>query len=299
MGMIYKKYTGRKCEIFVVIYILHIIRFYYFLPYTFLHNILNAIDILYAFFFAFCFIKYKSRTTITKLEVATAILYVVFLLSVFIGIKNGQQIDRVLKYTSMVFLQFGFYYYLRLHNVSTEFLLKLLKRLLIGYAVITVLCYLQYPNCWFGGDDEQSLARMKSSLEDRGLIRFTLPCKMLVPLFLFMEIQSLGLWVNNKMKIFILFILLLFIGNRFPLVISLLVIGYMIAVSNNIKFFRKIQTGVVVAAVIAMLSFVSVTRNIIDSLIQTTVNERDAGDENNIRVLAATYFFLEFNGDKP
>lgn len=50
----------------------------------------------------------------------------------------------------------------------------------------------------------------------------------------------------------------------------------MIAVSNNIKFFRKIQTGVVVAAVIAMLSFVSVTRNIIDSLIQTTVNERDA-----------------------
>ena len=77
------------------------------------------------------------------------------------------------------------------------------------------------------------------------------------------------------MKIFILFILLLFIGNRFPLVISLLVIGYMIAVSNNIKFFRKIQTGVVVAAVIAMLSFVSVTRNIIDSLIQTTVNERD------------------------
>lgn len=253
---------------------------------------------MYAFFFAFCFIKYKSRTTITKLEVATAILYVVFLLSVFIGIKNGQQIDRVLKYTSMVFLQFGFYYYLRLHNVSTEFLLKLLKRLLIGYAVITVLCYLQYPNCWFGGDDEQSLARMKSSLEDRGLIRFTLPCKMLVPLFLFMEIQNLGLWVNNKMKIFILFILLLFIGNRFPLVISLLVIGYMIAVSNNIKFFRKIQTGVVVAAVIAMLSFVSVTRNIIDSLIQTTVNERDAGDENNIRVLAATYFFLEFNGDK-
>ena len=102
------------------------------------------------------------------------------------------------------------------------------KRQLIGYAVITVLCYLQYPNCWFGGDDEQSLARMKSSLEDRGLIRFTLPCKMLVPLFLFMEIQSLGLWVNNKMKIFILFILLLFIGNRFPLVISLLVIGYMI-----------------------------------------------------------------------
>ncbi|WP_287646090.1 hypothetical protein [Bacteroides sp.] len=100
------------------------------------------------------------------------------------------------------------------------------------------------------------------------------------------------------MKIFILFILLLFIGNRFPLVISLLVIGYMIAVSNNIKFFRKIQTGVVVTAVIAMLSFVSVTRNIIDSLIQTTVNERDAGDENNIRVLAATYFFLEFNGDK-
>lgn len=298
MGVIYKKYTGRKCEIFVVIYILHIIRFYYFLPYTFLHNILNAIDILYAFFFAFCFIKYKSRTTITKLEVATAILYVVFLLSVFIGIKNGQQIDRVLKYTSMVFLQFGFYYYLRLHNVSTEFLLKLLKHLLIGYVVITVLCYLQYPNCWFGGDDEQSLARMKSSLEDRGLIRFTLPCKMLVPLFLFMEIQNLGLWVNNKMKIFILFILLLFIGNRFPLVISLLVIGYMIAVSNNIKFFRKIQTGVVVAAVIAMLSFVSVTRNIIDSLIQTTVNERDAGDENNIRVLAATYFFLEFNGDK-
>ena len=59
MGVIYKKYTGRKCEIFVVIYILHIIRFYYFLPYTFLHNILNAIDILYAFFFAFCFIKYK------------------------------------------------------------------------------------------------------------------------------------------------------------------------------------------------------------------------------------------------
>ena len=101
----------------------------------------------------------------------------------------------------MVFLQFGFYYYLRLHNVSTEFLLKLLKRLLIGYAVITVLCYLQYPNCWFGGDDEQSLARMKSSLEDRGLIRFTLPCKMLVPLFLFMEIQNLGLWVNNKMNL--------------------------------------------------------------------------------------------------
>ncbi len=87
-------------RIFVVI-LYFINSFLLFSSYTFLHNILNAIDILYAFFFAFCFIKYKSRTTITKLEVATAILYVVFLLSVFIGIKNGQQIDRVLKYTSM------------------------------------------------------------------------------------------------------------------------------------------------------------------------------------------------------
>lgn len=298
MDLSYNKHKSEVNEIFVVIYILHLIRFYFFIPYVNLNNILNIIDTFYAVFFVICFIKYKIRKPITKLELATVFLYLIFCFSIFNGIRGGQEIARVLKYTSMVFLQFGFYFYIRLYNIRVNFLLRFLNTLLIGYALISVLCYLQYPHLLFGGNDVQSLARMKTSLTERGLIRFTLPCKMLIPLFIFIEVQNLGLKAYNKAKILFLFILLFLIGNRFPLVVSLLVIIYMIILSDHIKFMMKVKAGLIIIGLIFLFSIIPITRNIMLAQIQTTLNEKDAGDENNIRVLSATYFFTEFNHDK-
>lgn len=53
-----KKMTYK--EVFVVVYLLHIIRLYYFLPYSALHNMLTVLDICFAFFFFVCFVRCKK-----------------------------------------------------------------------------------------------------------------------------------------------------------------------------------------------------------------------------------------------
>lgn len=294
-GIREKRYTIKGSELLIILYVLHIIRFYNFLPYTYLHNITYAIDILFASFFFFCFLIDNHKFGHTKLEIATTILYVVFLCAIPIGLKNGQQIDRVLKYTSMLFLQFGFFYYLKRNRVNSVFLIKLLQYLLIGYVLVSLVCYLQYPNMIFGGDDEQSLARMQSSLEDRGIIRVTLPCKMLITLFLFIEIQNFRFSYRVGIRILSLLILLLLMGNRFPIVVTVLVAALMVFRSSLFSFKNKIYITAGVGVLMLILMIIPSTRRIFDSLVQTTIEEGSYGSEHNVRVLSATYFFTEFN----
>lgn len=297
LELISNKATINRSELFVTLYVLHTIRLFNFLPYVNLHNILFAIDIIFAAYFFFCFLREKKKFGCTRFELATAIMYIVFLCSIPIGLKNGQQVDRVLKYTSMVFLQFSFFYYLKQAKIKTSFLMKLLWGLLIGYVVITILCYLLYPYMIFGGNDEQSLARMKDSIENRGVIRFTLPCKMLIPLFLLLTTQNYKNIKRAGLRILILLILLLFIGNRFPLLVALLVVGLMIFKSSDFSYSNKVKMMVASISLAILLFIIPVTRGIIDNLLMVTMAESDEGAENNIRVLSAMYFFTEFNED--
>ena len=290
-----KKMTYK--EVFVVVYLLHIIRLYYFLPYSALHNMLTVLDICFAFFFFVCFVRCKKNNCL--FEKSTTLLYLIFCFSFFVGLKNGQEIDRLFKYTSSVFLQFGFYYYLKCYKIDLDFLQKVLKYLLIGYVVVSVFCYLQYPNLWFGGNDEQSLERMKDSIENRGIVRVSLPCKMLIPLFLFSEAQYVGTDKGNKLHLFCLLFLFILVANRFPLVMSILVLAYMLLASRHIRKIQKLKIAVTVSLLGILLFCIPLTSNIINSLVDMTKTERQAGDENNIRVLAATYFFKEFNAGNP
>ena len=73
----------------------------------------------------------------------------------------------------------------------------------------------------------------------------------------------------------------------------------MLLASRLFFFFQKLKIAVTVSLLVMLLFCIPLTSNIINSLVDMTKTERQAGDENNIRVLAATYFFKEFNAGNP
>ena len=113
----------------------------------------------------------------------------------------------------MLYLIWGFYYYLRLYNIKVEFLFALFRYMFIGYLLITVICYILFPHFLFGMPSyDNAIKHMLSEADNRGVMRFNLPCKMLIPFFIFFQISKLQMSIKDISNLLFLFVCLFLIG---------------------------------------------------------------------------------------
>ena len=289
----------KKEQIIVFLYLLHIFRFFNFGPYVALGNILSVVDIIFAILFFVNFIKYiaKPSQESKMFDKSMVLLYILFLGSVFVGLKGGQNILRVVKWYSSTCLQFGFFFYLVQHNVSTNFLLKTLKNLFICFVFITGLSYLQYPNCWFGVTEFYDIDRIGSFIEDRGILRFYLPGKIIAPFLVLYRSSSLNFRGKNLLVLLFLFFIILINGSRFPLVACLFTVILMVVFSGKFQIRKIIGLGIMFVLVFSFLLYLPFTSNIISSFVSLSETSGSDGiSENNIRLISSAYFFTEYNG---
>lgn len=100
----------------------------------------------FSFYFLFCYIRYKKKHHVSLLEKSVSLLFLIFWGSLIVGSYQGQNFLYALKQLSMLYLIWGFYYYLRLYNIKVEFLFALFRYMFIGYLLITVICYILFPH---------------------------------------------------------------------------------------------------------------------------------------------------------
>jgi len=162
-----------------------------------------------------------------------------------------------------------------------------------------IICYIQYPDCWWGiaAWEDDGLGHLANDSLDRGVIRFSLPCKMLIPLFIFYYFNKS---INLKQKINwaaigVLGILLLMIGNRYPLALTVVIVFIMYMYSSKLRLYQKVYAVMTIIVFSLFIYIIPFTNNIVSSLVNRSNQEYEGSGENNIRVLAATYFFTDFN----
>lgn len=101
----------------------------------------------HAFSFYFLFAIYGIRKTSCFVAgESVSLLFLIFWGSLIVGSYQGQNFLYALKQLSMLYLIWGFYYYLRLYNIKVEFLFALFRYMFIGYLLITVICYILFPH---------------------------------------------------------------------------------------------------------------------------------------------------------
>ena len=297
MNLLFPRYVPKKHCYFLVIFILNYIRFFNCSIYSISIFKYGAyvFDIFFAFHFIVCACR-CNRSANSWLEKSVNAFYAVLFVALAVGYIGGQYMDFAIKGASRVFLLWGVYYYVKYNKIPPSYLLNILKFLVLGGMVVTVLCYMQFPNCWFGMSGEDAVEGLKSSLETRGVMRFNIPCKILVVLFIFRELQHFSMKRKQIMYLALLFVYLLMIGNRFPMAVCILMVTYMIVTSRNITFGNKVKIVLVVSLLAAAIFVIPATRNIVDKLVlMSTNNDANGVGDENIRVIAATYFFNEFN----
>lgn len=167
---------------------------------------------------------------------------------------------------------------------------------MIGSILITILCYLQYPNCWFGLTDRVTENALKESFNMRGTLRFNVPGKFLSCLFIFYIIQHFRFSYLQIVQLLLLFIFLIFSGHRFPIAVCVLLSVIMIFCSRIIEWKRKLQIIIISSLIAYALFVIPTTRNTIDKLVEMTEEGgADDLDDDNIRLRSSYYFFNEFN----
>ena len=287
----------RKDAYFIIFFILMNLRFYNCALAHPLRYVFFISDILFSFYFLYCFLKYKEHNK-NLVTISMSILYLIFWGSAIIGQIGEQNIFYWFRTASGSYLIFGFYYYLQLKRINPTFLFRLVLYMTIGYMIITILCYIQFPNCWFGiaGWVKDAVDDIISDGANRGILRFVLPCKMYIIFWIFYVLSRFKMNMRNLFILFVLVVYLLLIGNRFPLFTCALCSLYMILFSKNIRLKYKIQLtifGILLLSIVVLIPF---TNNIINSLLNYTSNQYESIGNENIRILSATYFFTEFNG---
>lgn len=297
MNILLSGYIKRNNAIFIIIFILHYLRLYNCVIYqiSVFKYLAFIFDIAYSIYFFICFIRYKRKCHISILERSVSVLMIVFWGSLIVGPYQGQSFLYALKQLAMLYLIWGFYYYLRLYNIKVEFLFNLLKYMVAGCLIVTVICNILFPYFLFGMPPyENAVAHMLSEADSRGVMRFYLPCKMLVPLFVFFCVSKFKMNLRNISELLFWFVCLFFIGNRFPLVVTVLCAIFLCMVSKSLSFSQKVKITVAFSMLSILVYLLPFTRNIIDNMLAMTSTQAEYG-ENDIRVISATYFFTELN----
>ena len=152
MNILLPSFIKKSNTLFIVFFILHYLRLYNCVIYKIqaVKYLALIIDMLFSFYFLFCYIRYKKKHHVSLLEKSVSLLFLIFWGSLIVGSYQGQNFLYALKQLSMLYLIWGFYYYLRLYNIKVEFLFALFRYMFIGYLLITVICYILFPHFLFG-----------------------------------------------------------------------------------------------------------------------------------------------------
>ncbi len=213
------------------------------------------------------------------------LMYVVFFIALAVGIMDGQYVDYALKGACNTYLMWGVYFYLKRYRIPEDFIIRLVRLFIIGTFLVVILCYIQFPNCWFGISGDDVAEALQASAEDRGTMRFSIAGKFLVSLLIFYQLQSFTMTWKSIFRLAVCFAFLLLAGHRVPFVVTALLSVLMIFFSKAIRTKTKIQL-VGMMAVLCMLVFViPATKNIIDK--QTALTEEGGAngvDDDNIRL---------------
>ena len=254
-----------------------------------------VIEIIFSFHFILCALKCSKRRN-SIFEKSIDYVYLMIFIALVIGHFDGQNFTYAIKWVSRTWLLWGVYYYLKYHNLPIDYIFGLIKFLLIGSVAATLISTVQFPNSWFGMSGEDALQGMKDSLSQRGVMRFNVPGKILIVLFIFKEIQNFTFSSRILLRLAMMTIFLVMIGNRFPMAVCLCMLLVLVFISKTIKFKHKIQVLLSVGIIGIAVFYIPFTKDIIDKLLalNDAAGANGLGDEN-IRVLSSTYFFTEFN----
>lgn len=195
----------------------------------------------HAFSFYFLFAIYGIRKTSCFVAGEKCKPSISYILGQFdCGLLSRTEFLYALKQLSMLYLIWGFYYYLRLYNIKVEFLFALFRYMFIGYLLITVICYILFPHFLFGMPSyDNAIKHMLSEADNRGVMRFNLPCKMLIPFFIFFQISKLQMSIKDISNLLFLFVCLFLIGNRFPLAVTVLCSFLLCMTSKSLNLSQK------------------------------------------------------------
>ena len=297
MNILLPSFIKKSNALFIVFFILHYLRLYNCVIYKIqaLKHLALIIDMLFSFYFLFCYIRYKKKHHVSLLEKSVSLLFLIFWGSLIVGSYQGQNFLYALKQLSMLYLIWGFYYYLRLYNIKVEFLFALFRYMFIGYLLITVICYILFPHFLFGMPSyDNAIKHMLSEADNRGVMRFNLPCKMLIPFFIFFQISKLQMSIKDISNLLFLFVCLFLIGNRFPLAVTVLCSFLLCMTSKSLNLSQKVKLVVIFFVLGVLIYNIPFTRNIVNNMLEITSTQAEYG-ENDIRVISATYFFTELN----
>ena len=255
-----------------------------------------CVNAYYAITFLFCAFSCKkdSKSFLEKTMIYT---YIVFFIALIVGVMDGQYIDYALKGASGSYLTWGVYFYLKKYHIPEDFLMRMIKLFIVGTFVVVILCYIQFPNCWFGiTDDDTVESLIRSASEERGTLRFSIAGKFLVSLLIFYQLQSFTMSRKSIFRLTVCFAFLLLAGHRVPFAVTVALSLLMVVFSKAIRKKTKIQLVGMMAILCALVFIIPATKNIIDK--QTALTEQGGAsgvDEDNIRLRMATYYLTEFN----
>lgn len=135
---------------------------------------------------------------------------------------------------------------------------------------------------------DNAIKHMLSEADNRGVMRFNLPCKMLIPFSYFSNFQ-----ITNEhqgyFQFIILFVCLFLIGNRFPLAVTVLCSFLLCMTSKSLNLSQKVKLVVIFFVLGVLIYNIPFTRNIVNNMLEITSTQAEYG-ENDIRVISATYF---------
>lgn len=258
-------------------------------------------EFIIAFYFFFCFLHVK-RTNTTFLEKTVILLLGIFGMSIVNGILHGEEAIYVIRTGAKWFCAWGIFYFLSYKNFDEKTVLDVLWKFVMVYMVIRLLCYVQFPDCWFGMakvDVGEYIEKIKGDYETRGVLRISLPFAMVVPLFIFQKMYRFELVFSNLMSLGVLFFYMILLGNRFPL-FTLGVVGCIVVLfSTTISTSQKVKLMVAGLFLVILVYYLPFTHNVMENLLSFSEEqaEANAAGHENIRITMATYMFTEYNGD--
>lgn len=135
---------------------------------------------------------------------------------------------------------------------------------------------------------DNAIKHMLSEADNRGVMRFNLPCKMLIPFSYFSNFQ-----ITNEHQgyfQFIIFVCMLVLNwKSFSIsCYSALFLSVMYDI-KIIEFITKSKISCNILCVRCINLQHTITRNIVNNMLEITSTQAEYG-ENDIRVISATYF---------
>lgn len=288
-----------KNNLFITFYLLHYFRFFNFKPYVQLGSFLVVIDVVFCFYFFFCFIKTRKRCVQKSSILYFGGMYLMAILSIFIAnFESGQSVYYGLRGFAHSYLQLGFIFYLIYKKYEPLDLLKICLLFAFAYSLSLLLAYVQYPNNIFGfqtlGDDYDGY--MERAYEARGVYRFNMPGGDFVVFSLLYLLGSLRKIRGKSYILFVLIILIFLRGVRSCIIASAITGLLTYLFSKKINFKRICLILIFPIVGYTLLMSIPFTKNIVNSYLSLTEEQYEANKtDDDIRLQNIYYFSMVFN----